>query len=83
MRDAIGATGLDLSSMIVLTEAASGAYGVTPVIAALANARYVYGFVRSTPHGTVAEVTAWTIALASAAGVGGRISRDRDHLPDA
>ena len=74
MRDAIGATGLDLSSMIVLTEAASGAYGVTPVIAALANARHVYGFVRNTPHGTVAQVTAWTIALASAAGVDDRIS---------
>lgn len=74
MRHTIGATGLNLSDAVVLTEAASGAYGVTPVIAALANARQVYAFTRNTRHGTVADVTEWTMALASAAGVAGRIS---------
>ena len=74
MRDAIASTGLNLGNLIVLTEAASGAYGVTPVIAALANARRVYAFTRTTKHGTVAEVTEWTMALACAAGVADRIS---------
>ena len=74
MRDTIAATGLNLADMIVLTEAASGAYGVTPVIAALAGARKVHAFTRSTRYGTVAEITEWTNALAAAAGVADRIS---------
>ena len=82
MRDAIASTGLNLSNMIVLTEAASGAYGVTPVIAALADARRVYAFTRSTKHGTVAEVTEWMMALASAAGVTDRISVIETLPPD-
>lgn len=41
MRRAITATGLDLSDMTVLTEAATGAYGVTAPIAAMAGAKRV------------------------------------------
>ena len=82
MRDAIASADLNLSNMIVLTEAASGAYGVTPVIAALADARQVYAFVRSTKYGTVTEITEWTKALACAAGVADRISVIETVSPD-
>lgn len=82
MRDTIAATGLDLSNMTVLTEAASGAYAVTPVIAALANARKVFAFARTTRYGTVSEVAEWAMSLASAAGVADRISIIENLSPD-
>lgn len=69
MRRAIVATGLNLSGMTVLTEAATGAYGVTAVIAAMAGARRVHAFVRASSYGTVSEVNDWMSLLASAAGV--------------
>jgi hypothetical protein len=74
IRRAIAATGLDLSGMGILTEAASGAYGVTPIIAAMAGAKQVHAFTRSSRFGSVAEVTDWTLQLASAAEVVGRVS---------
>ncbi len=82
MRDAIDSTGLNLGDMTMLTEAATGAYGVTPIIAALAGARHVYGFARSTHHGTVAEAADWTNALASEAGVADRVSVIDSIAPD-
>lgn len=48
---------LDLSGKVVLTEAASGAYVVTPILAALAGAE-VYAYTRSTRYGTAEEVIA-------------------------
>lgn len=74
MRDAIKTNGLDLNGMTVLTEAASGAYGVTAVTAALAKARHVHAVVRPSKYGSVAEVQKWTETLAEAAGVSDRIS---------
>jgi hypothetical protein len=74
MRDTIAATGLDLSGLTVLTEAATGSYSVTPVIAALAGARRVYALTRSTRYGSVAEVTEWTNRLALVCGVAERIT---------
>ncbi len=55
---------LNLSGKIVLTEAASGAYVVTPIIAALAGAK-VYAFTKNTKYGTVDEVKKLTFELAS------------------
>ncbi len=46
----------------MLTEAASGAYVVTPVLAALAGAK-VYAFTRTTRYGTVEEIFANTQKL--------------------
>ena len=46
---------LDLQKCVILTEAATGSYVVTPVLAALAGAT-VYAFTRPTRYGTVAEV---------------------------
>jgi hypothetical protein len=74
IRDAIASIGLDLTDMTILTEAATGAYGVTSVISAAANARHVYAFVRPSEHGSTTDVTAWTNELASSAGVVNRIS---------
>jgi hypothetical protein len=50
---------LDLTGRTVLTEAATGAFAVTPVIAALAGAR-VIAFTRDTRYGTAEEVGFFT-----------------------
>jgi hypothetical protein len=73
MRAALVRTGLDLSGLTILTEAATGAYCVTPVIAALANAVRVYALTRPSRHGSITEVKACTIGLATFAGVADRI----------
>lgn len=53
---------LDLKGKVILTEAASGPYVVTPVLAALAGAK-VYAYSKSTRYGTVEEVFANTKKL--------------------
>ncbi len=58
----VNALGLDLKGKTVLTEAASGAYVVTPVLAALAGAK-VFAFTKSTSYGTVDEIFANTNKL--------------------
>jgi hypothetical protein len=60
LRRAIAATGVDLSAVTVLTEAASEACGVTAVIAAMAGARQVHAFTRPSRYGSVSEVSDWT-----------------------
>jgi hypothetical protein len=72
---------LDLSGYVVLTEAASGPYVVTPVIAAMAGAEHVYGLTRSTHYGTVEEVTAQTLELAGLVGVQNHIEVITQKLP--
>ena len=47
---------IDLDGAVVVTEAATGAYAVTPIMAALAGARRVFAFTRPTRYGSVAEV---------------------------
>jgi hypothetical protein len=73
MRAAIERCQLNLRGAVVLTEAATGAYVVTPVLAAMAGATRVYAVTRDTRHGTVAEVTAATTELARAAECAERI----------
>lgn len=58
----VDALELDLRGRTVLTEAASGAYVVTPVLAALAGAR-VFAYTKTTRYGTVEEVFANTRRL--------------------
>ena len=74
IRRTIASTGLNLSAMTILTEAASGAYGVTAIIAAMAGAKQVHAFTRSSRYGSASEVTDWTLRLANAAGVADRIN---------
>jgi hypothetical protein len=73
MGEAIRRCGVDLTGAVVLTEAATGPYVVTPVMAAMAGADRVIAVTRNTHYGTVAEVEAATRTLAELAGVGGRI----------
>jgi hypothetical protein len=70
MQDAIGRCQLQLHGKIVLTEAATGAYAVTPVLAAMAGAEKVFAIAQSSRYGTVEEVIAQTEELAKLAGVG-------------
>lgn len=55
IEDAVERLNLNLAGKVVLTEAATGAYIVTPVIAALAGAE-VYAYTRDTRYGSVADV---------------------------
>jgi hypothetical protein len=50
---------LNLNGKVVLTEAASGAYVVTPLLAAIAGAK-VYAFSKTTSYGTVEDIFANT-----------------------
>ena len=71
MRLRINALRLDLTGLNVITEAATGAYSCTAVIAALAGAARVHTIARSTrKHGSAAQATAATLSLARLGGVG-------------
>jgi hypothetical protein len=87
MREAVERCALDLSGRVVLTEAASGAYAVTPVLAAMAGARRVYAVTRSTAYGTAEEIAAQTLELANLVGVAERIEvttrKSREHVAEA
>jgi hypothetical protein len=82
MGRSLAATGLDLSGMTVLTEAATGAYATTAVIAAMAGAKHVYAFTKLTRHGTVTDAKRQTLELASSVGVADRIEILEKTTPD-
>src|SRR4051794_16960488 len=69
MSSAITRCQLDLSGAVVFTEAASGAFIVTAVLAAMAGARHVYALTRTSRYGTAPEIGSQTLALAHLAGV--------------
>lgn len=71
--EAVERCSLDLSDVRVLTEAATGAYVVTPVLAALAGARVV-ACTADSRFGTAQQVTAATMSLAGRLGVADRIA---------
>jgi hypothetical protein len=73
MRAAVRRLDLDLEGRVVVTEAATGAYAITPVLAALAGAREVRAVAADSPYGTAADVAADTQRVAGCAGVAGRI----------
>lgn len=73
MKAAIDRCELDLRGYDVFTEAASGAYLVTPVLAAMAGARQVVAVTRTTRYGTAAQIAADTMSLAALAGVSARV----------
>ncbi|MDF0494633.1 hypothetical protein [Bradyrhizobium yuanmingense] len=82
MNRAVARTRLDLSELTVLTEAATGAYAVTAVLAAMAGARHVYAFTRPTRHGTAADARQQTLELADSVGVADRIEVLEQITPD-
>jgi hypothetical protein len=61
---AIGQFSLNLQDHIVLTEAATGYYILTPLIAALAGAKRVYALAGDSIYGTAQEASAATVDLA-------------------
>jgi hypothetical protein len=63
---------LNLNNKVVLTEAASGAYIVTPVLAAIAGAK-VFAFTRDTAYGSVQDIRKATLELAQKCGVENRV----------
>jgi hypothetical protein len=82
MREAVERCRLNLHGSTVLTEAAAGAYVVTPVLAAMAGAERVYAFTRDSRYGTVAEVTAQTLEMAQAARVEGTVKIIVEKSPE-
>jgi len=72
IHDAISRLSLDLRNLVVLTEAASGPYVVTPVIAALAGAKRVIAFAADSSYATAEHVIAQTRALEKLCGIEGK-----------
>jgi len=68
MAAAIERLRLQLGGHVVLTEAATGAYAVTPVLAALAGAQ-VFALANATRYASAAEIEEATLGLARIAGV--------------
>ena len=60
---------LSLRDKVVLTEAATGNYVVTPVIAAVTGAKKVYAFTKDSCYGSVEGVKKQTYSLAKILGV--------------
>lgn len=73
IQQAIERCQLQLNDLTVLTEAATGAYAVTPVVAAIAGAKKVFAIARSSCYGTLEQVKAQTLELAELAGVSDRL----------
>ncbi|MBN1810365.1 MAG: hypothetical protein JXA14_00860 [Anaerolineae bacterium] len=69
MRQFVDAWSLDLSGLTVLTEAASGYYAVTPVLAALAGASRVVALTRDSQYGTAEEAIGQTRAVETLCGL--------------
>ncbi|MBH8561056.1 hypothetical protein I8748_02480 [Nostoc sp. CENA67] len=82
IQQAIERCELQLDNLTVLTEAATGAYAVTPVIAAIAGAKKVFAIARSSRYGTLEEVKAQTLELAEIAGVSDRLEFITEKTPD-
>ncbi len=80
-RRSIEALRLDLTDLVVLTEAATGPYALTASLAALAGARRVYALSRESRYGTLEEARAQTMEIAEAWGIGERVEviTVRDH----
>lgn len=72
MAAAIDRCGLDLGGRTILTEAANGAYVVTPVLAAMAGAD-VFALAAGTAYASADEIEHVTAGLAKVAGVADRI----------
>ena len=73
---------LQLQNECLLTEAASGAYACTPVLAALAGAE-VHAFARDSKYGSARECMSEVQALAEQCGVSGRIHfhTEKNEMP--
>ncbi|MEH2163395.1 MAG: hypothetical protein V7K38_20755 [Nostoc sp.] len=73
IQQAVERCDLQLDNLTVLTEAATGAYAVTPIVAAIAGAKKVFALTRTTRYGTIEAVKAQILELAELAGVSERL----------
>ena len=73
IRTAIKIFELNLKDLIVLTEAASGYYAFTPIIAACAGAKQVIAITRSSKYGSIETIRQDTLNIADSFGVKSRI----------
>jgi hypothetical protein len=82
---AIADLGLSLDGLVVYTEAASGPYAGTPLLAARAGAARVYALARDNEHHRAAEVAAATRAAAERHGLDVRVvlAKDPAELAEA
>jgi hypothetical protein len=69
MRESIARCDLNLNGLTVLTEAATGAYVITPLLAAMAGAPEVYAIAKASRFGSVDDVVDHTYDLARKIGV--------------
>ena len=81
MQPSIQRSDLQLQAATILTEAATGAYLVTPVLAAMAGAEKVFGLTKATRYGSIEQVRMQTQQLAEMAGVSDRIEFITEKLP--
>jgi hypothetical protein len=82
MRESISRTHLDLSGLTILTEAATGAYCVTPILAALSGATRVCAVTKQSRYGSVEDVIKDTMSLAELGGVESRIQIEKSLPSD-
>jgi len=87
INSAISTFDLNLSGFVVLTEAASNYYMLTPMIAALANADRVYAITKDSKHGKAADICEATHGLAQRWGISSKVevilSRNDPRISDA
>lgn len=87
VRKAVQAFNLELHPFCVLTEAATGHFMLTPLIAAIGGARMVYALARDSKYGSAAQVAHATRALAHDWGVASHVQvlehRDDPRLEEA
>lgn len=74
---------LDLTGMTVLTEAASGNYVVTSIMAALANARQVFAVAADSIYGEAKDVEKFTLEFSEFCGVRNQLAILTEKLPEA
>lgn len=84
---AINTFSLNLQGNVILTEAATGYYALTPMIAALGGAEYVYALTKKSRYGSADKVHERTMELARRWGVKDKIevifSRNDDRIEQA
>ena len=78
IKEFIDCLNLDLSGLVVLTEAASGNYAFTPLIAAMANAEKVIAVTKDSKYGRAEDIIDNTRSIAKTFG----IKRDSIHILD-
>jgi len=80
MRSAVSRLNLDLGEISVLTEAASGNFAVTPLLAALAGSPRVLALSADSRYGRASEVAEYVLEWACRLGVADRIEVTTDRI---